>query len=196
MAPTLAVHINPLLLLPLLTCCPSPPSPQAMSEDDVFLTDLCVRLQPTHFSADTFVYMRGESGADVFILLQVGACVCVWCQWWLWVLCSFAVPWTKPCPCHAPAVPLHAPTNTHRTHQPTHTARTNTHTHPPPTHTHTHTSVHAQGELQVLAADQRTVLYVVPEVTVFGEGSVLRQLAQEQQAAVAADASGEVRGRC
>ncbi|PNW82219.1 hypothetical protein CHLRE_06g278111v5 [Chlamydomonas reinhardtii] len=91
---------------------------QAMSEDDVFLTDLCVRLQPTHFSADTFVYMRGESGADVFILLQ--------------------------------------------------------------------------GELQVLAADQRTVLYVVPEVTVFGEGSVLRQLAQEQQAAVAADASGEV----
>lgn len=45
---------------------------KAMSEDDVFLTDLCVRLQPTHFSADTFVYMRGESGADVFILLQVG----------------------------------------------------------------------------------------------------------------------------
>ncbi|KAG2445187.1 hypothetical protein HYH02_008655 [Chlamydomonas schloesseri] len=91
---------------------------QTMSEDDVFLTDLCVRLQPTHFSADTFVYMRGESGADVFILLQ--------------------------------------------------------------------------GELQVLAADQLTVLYVVPEVTIFGEGSILRQLAQEQQAAAAADAAGEV----
>ncbi|KAG2439520.1 hypothetical protein HXX76_004873 [Chlamydomonas incerta] len=91
---------------------------QAMSEDDVFLTDLCVRLQPTHFSADTFVYMRGESGADVFILLQ--------------------------------------------------------------------------GELQVLAADQLTVLYVVPEVAVFGEGSILRQLAQEQQVAAAADATGEV----
>ncbi len=58
--------------------CPCRPHPQvsllkAMSEDDVFLTDLCVRLQPTHFSADTFVYMRGESGADVFILLQVRA---------------------------------------------------------------------------------------------------------------------------
>ncbi|KAG2501915.1 hypothetical protein HYH03_000413 [Edaphochlamys debaryana] len=76
---------------------------QTMSEDDVFLTDLCVRLQPTHFSADTFVYMRGESGADVFILLQ--------------------------------------------------------------------------GELLVLATDQRTVLYAVPEGTVFGENSVLRIVA-------------------
>ncbi|GLC41041.1 hypothetical protein PLESTB_000949600 [Pleodorina starrii] len=79
---------------------------QSMAEDDVFLTDLCVRLQPTHFSADTFVYMRGESGADVYILLQ--------------------------------------------------------------------------GELQVLSADLGALLYSVPEGTIFGEGSVLRQLfAQE-----------------
>lgn len=30
-----------------------------MADDDVFLTDLCVRLQPCRFSADTFVYQRG-----------------------------------------------------------------------------------------------------------------------------------------
>ncbi|GIL49816.1 hypothetical protein Vafri_6128 [Volvox africanus] len=79
---------------------------QSMAEDDVFLTDLCVRLQPTHFSADTFVYMRGESGCDVYILLQ--------------------------------------------------------------------------GELQVLAADQGALLYCVPEGTIFGEGSVLRQLFNQE----------------
>ncbi|GIL77637.1 hypothetical protein Vretimale_6799 [Volvox reticuliferus] len=79
---------------------------QSMAEDDVFLTDLCVRLQPTHFSADTFVYMRGESGSDVYILLQ--------------------------------------------------------------------------GELQVLAADLGALLYCVPEGTIFGEGSVLRQLFNQE----------------
>ncbi|GFR43465.1 hypothetical protein Agub_g4548 [Astrephomene gubernaculifera] len=77
---------------------------QSMSGDDVFLTDLCVRLQPTHFSADTYVYMRGESGGDVFILLQ--------------------------------------------------------------------------GELHVLAADQGTLLYCVPEGTVFGESSILREISE------------------
>ncbi|KXZ52320.1 hypothetical protein GPECTOR_10g952 [Gonium pectorale] len=87
---------------------------QSMSDDDVFLTDLCVRLQPTHFSADTFAYMRGETGADVFILLQ--------------------------------------------------------------------------GELQVMASDMTTVLYCIPEGTVFGESSVLRQLADAAE-------SGKVKRR-
>ncbi|EFJ52746.1 hypothetical protein VOLCADRAFT_86033 [Volvox carteri f. nagariensis] len=82
---------------------------QSMAEDDVFLTDLCVRLQPTHFSADTFVYMRGENGADVYILLQ--------------------------------------------------------------------------GELQVLA-EPSALLYSIPEGTIFGEGSVLRQLFNQESGKV------------
>lgn len=33
---------------------------QKMADDDVFLTDMCIRLQPYNCSANTFVYQRGE----------------------------------------------------------------------------------------------------------------------------------------
>ena len=32
-----------------------------MADDDVFLTDVCIRLQPYNCPAQTFLYQRGES---------------------------------------------------------------------------------------------------------------------------------------
>lgn len=33
-----------------------------LSDDDLFMTDMCIRLQPYNCSANTFVYQRGEHG--------------------------------------------------------------------------------------------------------------------------------------
>ncbi|MEW5314441.1 MAG: hypothetical protein WDW38_005941 [Sanguina aurantia] len=46
---------------------------QGLTSDDAFLTDLCTRLLPAHYSADSFVYQRGEQSTDLFILLG-GTC--------------------------------------------------------------------------------------------------------------------------
>ncbi len=40
----------------------SVPLLKGMSDDDIFLTDVCIRLQPYSCSAQTFVYQRGEHG--------------------------------------------------------------------------------------------------------------------------------------
>jgi hypothetical protein len=39
-------------------------------DDDVFLTDMCLRLQQYNCPAGSFVYQRGEGGGDVFFLLR------------------------------------------------------------------------------------------------------------------------------
>jgi len=38
--------------------------------DDIFITDLCMRIQMYSVSAYTYVYQSGETGSDVFILLR------------------------------------------------------------------------------------------------------------------------------
>ncbi|KIZ07885.1 Potassium channel AKT1 [Monoraphidium neglectum] len=43
---------------------------QAMMHDEMFLTDVCVRLQHYTCSRDSFVYQRGEVGGDLFILVR------------------------------------------------------------------------------------------------------------------------------
>ncbi|KAF6262699.1 hypothetical protein COO60DRAFT_586187 [Scenedesmus sp. NREL 46B-D3] len=48
----------------------SVPLLKQMADDDMFLTDMCIRLQPYNCSANTFVYQRGETGGDVFILIR------------------------------------------------------------------------------------------------------------------------------
>ncbi|KAF8058454.1 esf2 [Scenedesmus sp. PABB004] len=48
----------------------SVPLLRALSHDELFLSDACSRLQPYNCSAETYVYQRGESGGDVFILLR------------------------------------------------------------------------------------------------------------------------------
>eukprot|EP00197_Chlamydomonas_leiostraca_P011145 CAMPEP_0202859122 /NCGR_PEP_ID=MMETSP1391-20130828/1378_1 /ASSEMBLY_ACC=CAM_ASM_000867 /TAXON_ID=1034604 /ORGANISM="Chlamydomonas leiostraca, Strain SAG 11-49" /LENGTH=803 /DNA_ID=CAMNT_0049538131 /DNA_START=139 /DNA_END=2550 /DNA_ORIENTATION=+ len=39
-------------------------------DDEIFLTDFTLRLQPYHTSSDTFIYQRGEINADVYILVR------------------------------------------------------------------------------------------------------------------------------
>ncbi|WIA17586.1 hypothetical protein OEZ85_014411 [Tetradesmus obliquus] len=48
----------------------SVPLLKQMADDDMFLTDVCIRLQPYNCSANTYVYQRGETGGDVFILIR------------------------------------------------------------------------------------------------------------------------------
>ncbi|GBG00035.1 voltage-gated ion channel [Raphidocelis subcapitata] len=43
---------------------------RTMAHDDVFLTDVCVRLQHYTCTRDSFIYQRGEVGGDVFILVR------------------------------------------------------------------------------------------------------------------------------
>ena len=74
---------------------------QRFAEDELFLTDLCTKLQPYRCSAETFVFQKGESHDDVYILMR--------------------------------------------------------------------------GEVQVLDADKKTVIYKIPVGTVFGEGVMLKR---------------------
>jgi CRP-like cAMP-binding protein len=74
---------------------------QRFAEDELFLTDLCTKLQPYRCSADTFVFQKGESHDEVYILMR--------------------------------------------------------------------------GEVHILDDDRKTVIYIIPVGTVFGEGVMLRR---------------------
>jgi hypothetical protein len=43
---------------------------QREADHDVFLTDMCLRLQQYNCPAGTFLYQRGEGGGDVYFLLK------------------------------------------------------------------------------------------------------------------------------
>jgi hypothetical protein len=47
----------------------SVPLLKQMADDDMFLTDMCIRLQPYNCSANTYVYQRGKWHSGVLLLL-------------------------------------------------------------------------------------------------------------------------------
>lgn len=137
-----------------IPCTGRVPLLQAMAHDDMFLTDVCVRLQHYTCSRESFVYQRGERGGRG--LRQPAAC-------------KRARRWGQQQHADSKSTVEASQLCTQQTHR-SHSPR------PPPGEVGGDVFILVRGELHVVESDGSTSLFRIPEGTVFGEATVLRHL--------------------